>query len=62
MVESFYTASNTRRSDPNHEPLSITALFKVKDVKAINRFSKEFQKQFPNGRFSFIDDYYMQNE
>ncbi len=62
MVEFISPAANIRRIDQNHELLSITALLKVKDVTAFNRFSKEFQKHFPNGRFSCIDVSSMQNE
>ena len=62
MVESISPSANVRRIDQNQDRLSITALLKVKDVSAVNRFSKEFQEKFPKGSFSFIDDSSMPNE
>ena len=62
MVESISPEANVRRIDQDQERLSLTALVKVKDAEAINRFSKDFQEKFPQGSFSFIDDTSMPNE
>ena len=62
MVESISPDANVRRIDQDQERLSLTALVKVKDAEAINRFSKDFQEKFPQGSFSFIDDTSMPNE
>jgi len=62
MVESISPEADVRRIDQDKERLSVTALLKVKDAAAINRFGKEFQEKFPSGSFSFIDDSSIPNE
>ena len=62
MVESISPDANVRRIDQDQKRLSVTALLKVKDAAAINRFSKDFQEKFPQGSFSFIDDSSLPNE
>ena len=62
MIESISPDANVRRIDQDQKRLSVTALLKVKDAAAINRFSKDFQEKFPQGSFSFIDDSSLPNE
>ena len=62
MVESISPDANVRRIDQDQKRLSVTALLKVKDAAAINRFSKDFQEKFPQRSFSFTDDSSLPNE
>ena len=62
MLESISPEANVRRIDQDQDNLAVTAFIKVSDTNSINKFSKEFQEKFPDGRFSFIDDSSVPNE
>ena len=62
LVHSLSPEANIRRIDVNENRLSITALLKVQNTHTIDQFSQNFQENFPNGNFSFIDDSSLPNE
>lgn len=53
---------NIRRLDQDENILAIHALIKMHDPSLLNKLSKDFQKKYPNGKLSIIDDSSIPNE
>jgi uncharacterized membrane protein YhiD involved in acid resistance len=62
MIESIDADANIRRIDQDQNQYSVTAQIKLDSTNFLTQFSKEFDKEFPNGRFSIIDDSIIANE
>ena len=52
MIESIDADANIRRIDQDQNQYSVTAQIKLDSTNFLTQFSKEFDKEFPNGRFS----------
>ena len=62
IIESISPEANIRRIDRDQNHFSIVALVKISEATEISEFSKEFDRKFPKGSFSIIDDSFMPNE
>ena len=62
MIESIDADANIRRIDQDQNQYSVTAQIKLDSTNFLTQFSKEFDKEFPKGRFSIIDDSIIANE
>ncbi len=62
MIESIDADANVRRIDQDQNQYSVTAQIKLENTDFLTQFSEEFDKEFPKGRFSIIDDSAIANE
>ena len=62
IIESISPEANIRRIDRDQNHFSIVALVKISEATEISEFSKAFDRKFPKGSFSIIDDSFMPNE
>lgn len=62
IIESVSPEANIRRIDRDQNHFSIVALVKISEASEVSKFSKEFDRKFPKGSFSIIDDSFMPNE
>lgn len=62
IIESVSPEANIRRIDRDQNHFSIVALVKISEASEVSKFSKEFDREFPKGSFSIIDDSFMPNE
>ena len=62
IIESISPEANVRRIDRNQNHFSIVAMVKINEANQVTEFSKEFDREFPKGSFSIIDDSFMPNE
>ena len=62
IIESISPEANIRRIDRDQNHFSIVALVKISEATEVSKFSKEFDRKFPKGSFSIIDDSFMPNE
>ena len=62
MIQMIAPEANIRRIDQDKKLFSIAALVKIDDTRKISKFSEEFEREFPQGRFSIIDDTSFPNE
>ena len=62
IIESISPEANIRRIDRDQNHFSIVALIKISAATEVSKFSKEFDRKFPKGSFSIIDDSFMPNE
>ena len=62
IIESICPEANIRRIDRDQNHFSIVALVKISQATEVSKFSKEFDRKFPKGSFSIIDDSFMPNE
>lgn len=62
LVQSITPGADIRRIDQDQNFFSVVAVVKINDPSLINQFSKDFETQFPEGRFSIIDDSSLPNE
>lgn len=62
LVQSITPGADIRRIDQDQNFFSVVAIVKINDPSLINQFSKDFETQFPEGRFSIIDDSSLPNE
>jgi hypothetical protein len=62
LVQSITPGADIRRIDQDKNFFSVVAVVKINDPSLINQFSKDFETQFPEGRFSIIDDSSLPNE
>ena len=53
---------NMRRIDKGPDRISLTCLARFEGLGEVRRFSKAFEKAFPEGRFTLIDDSTFPNE
>ncbi len=62
MIESIAPEANIQRIDQDQNHFCILALVTIQDTNVISNFSKDFEENFPNGKFSIIDDSSMPND
>ena len=62
LVQSLTPEADIRRIDQDQNFFSVVAVVKINEPNLINQFSKDFENQFPKGRFSIIDDSSVPNE
>lgn len=62
IIESISPEANIRRIDRDQNHFSIVAFVKISQATEVSKFSKEFDRKFPKGSFSIIDDSSMPNE
>ena len=62
LVQSITPGADIRRIDQDQNFFSVVAIVKINNPSLINQFSKDFETQFPKGRFSIIDDSSVPNE
>lgn len=62
MIQVIAPEANIRRIDQGKNLFSIAALVKIDDTRKISKFSEEFEREFPKGSFSIIDDTSFPNE
>jgi len=53
---------NVRRVDRGMDRLSLICLARFEGMEEVKRFSRSFEKEFPKGRFTLIDDSAFPNE
>lgn len=62
FLKSTVPEANVRRIDQDQSTFAIVALIKINNPDFIGGFSKDFESEFPQGRFSIIDDTSVPNE
>lgn len=62
FLKSVVPDANVRRIDQDQSIFGIVALIKINNSDFIGEFSKDFESNFPQGRFSIIDDSSVPNE
>lgn len=62
MLREICQDVNLRRIDKRPDCVSLTCIGDFEDLDEIQKFSEAFEKAFPNGRFTLIDDTSFPNE
>lgn len=62
LLEETCKEVNVRRLDKSSDRISITCLARFEGMSEVNNFATVFEKAFPEGRFTLIDDSAFPNE
>lgn len=62
LLEETCKEVNVRRLDKSSDRISITCLARFEGISEVKNFSTDFEKAFPEGRFTLIDDSAFPNE